>query len=120
MKKLIIFDFDGTLTKRDTLRPFVKYIAASQKCNYKLFMFYCLLVQLKLKFIADKPFKEAFLRLFIKGMNVTEVQKMVDSFFDDQLQYLLNDVIFEKLKNHIASGERVYLASANFDFFYIR
>ena len=49
MKRLIIFDFDGTLTRKDTLRPFVTFIVIEQKCGHKLFMFYLLLIKYKVK-----------------------------------------------------------------------
>ena len=43
-------------------------------------------------------------------------KKNVSMFLDDHLPCLMNNIVFEKLKGHVAAGEDVYLASANFDF----
>ena len=67
--------------------------------------------------VNDKSLKETFLKLFIKGRSKAEVEDIVNSFFRSKLRSMINDVVFKKLKNHINSGHKVYIASANFDFF---
>ncbi|TLD40553.1 MAG: Phosphoserine phosphatase [Candidatus Jettenia ecosi] len=114
--KIIIFDFDGTLTKRDTIRPFASFIAKKYNHNYQLFLFYACLVLHKLKLISDKKLKESFLQLFVKTKSSEEMEEIVNQFFEDRVQNMINNPVLDKLKNHVHSHDRVYIASANFDF----
>lgn len=114
--KIIIFDFDGTLTKRDTLRPFATYIAKKYNLRHKLLLFYACLVLHKLKWVSDKKLKESFLQLFVKTKSVEEVENIVNQFFEEVVQNIINNSVLNKLKNHVDSGDKVYIASANFDF----
>jgi HAD superfamily hydrolase (TIGR01490 family) len=114
--RIVIFDFDKTLTKRDTLRPFATYIAKKYNHNYKLFLFYACLVLHKQKLLSDKILKEAFLQLFVKTKSVEEIEKIVNQFFEDRVQNMINNSVLDKLKNHVNSNDKVYIASANFDF----
>ncbi len=113
---IIIFDFDGTLTKCDTLRPFAAYIAKKYTQNNKLYLFYFVLLMYKLKLVSDKRLKEAFLKLFIKEKSIEEIEEIVNLFLDEMLPDIINNSVLEKLKNHVNSHDRVYIASANFDF----
>lgn len=115
--KIVIFDFDKTLTIKDSLAPFANYIAKKRSDYLKLFLFYFSLFIYKLKCVNDKTFKEFFLKLFIRDLNTIDVEKIVREFFNDKLKYLINEKVFNKLENHIVSGDTVYIVSANFDFF---
>ena len=112
----VIFDFDGTLTKRDTLRPFASYIVRRNRCYHKLLILYAFLLLYKLRLVNDTSLKEVFLKMFIKGMSVIEVENIVKCFLKSELQPFINNMVFNKLRNHIMSGDKVYIASANFDF----
>lgn len=116
MNKTIIFDFDKTLTTRDTLRPFVTSLAERDGDRKKLFQFYLLVIRLRFGLIADKPFKERILKLFIHGKSVHEVGDSVEYFHQAALPELINTNVWEKLTEHINNGDDVYLATANFDF----
>lgn len=113
---LIIFDFDCTITRRDTLRPFAKHIVKIYGNYHKLFFLYVVLILYRFKLVDDKFLKERFLSYFIKGRHISEVENIVDLFIENELTGLLNDEVFERLNHHVISGDGVYIASANFDF----
>ncbi len=115
--KTVIFDFDNTITTRDTLRPFASYLACKNKSGFKLFLFYIVLVAYKLGLASDKSMKEFFLKFFIRGMDENEAGKVARSFFEEKLRVITNESVFEKLQGHVSSGDSVYIVSANFDFF---
>jgi len=114
--RVVIFDFDGTLTKQDTLRPFASYIAGKYNQSLKLFLFYVFLLFYKLKLISDKKLKESFLQLFVKTKSAEEIEKIVNLFFEDIVQNMINNPVLDKLKNHVNYQDRVFIVSANFDF----
>jgi phosphatidylglycerophosphatase C len=114
---IVFFDFDGTLTIRDTLRPYANYLARKNKAYHKLFIFYSFYLLYRLGLISDKGFKEIFLKLFIAGKDIQLVEKDIRSFKRDILQNLINNTVLEKLITHVVGRDEVYIVSANFDFF---
>lgn len=117
MEKLAIFDVDYTLTKKETLIQFYKFMI--KKKPSLIFhapkivisgLFYVLKI-----FQAGKA-KEIFIG-FIDGITEDEMQKYVKEFYDQKLSKILyKDAIntMKKLKNE---GYKVYLISASAEFY---
>lgn len=115
----VIFDFDGTLTKIDTLRPFAHFLATENHAYLRLSLFYLSLIFYRLKLINDNQLKTMFLKLFVKGLSKKEAGQLAKKFYEQQSVKLLNQNICDKLHEHLSCGDKVYLVSANFDFFLI-
>lgn len=115
--KTVIFDFDGTLTKRDTLRPFGHYLASKRKRYCPLILLYLGLIAYRFKIISDKCLKQLFLKLFIKDETAGRIHQLVNEFLDHTIPALLNEPVYAHLRRHLDHGDKVYIASANFDFF---
>ena len=115
--RTVIFDFDGTLTTRDTLRPLAHYLAQAEKAKYKLAVFYIYFLLYKFRLIGDKKLKESFLNLFLKNKTIGAAQVNIDRFWHEKMPALIHQPALNKLHKHVAAGDHVYLASANFDFF---
>ncbi len=52
----------------------------------------------------------------MRNWRVEEVENVVNLFFEDVVQDIINDSVFDKLKNHVNAHDKVYIASADFDF----
>ena len=115
--KTILFDFDQTLTKRDTLRPFAHYLAWEFCKPMGLVLLYFVLFLARLRVLDDKRMKEFFLRIFIKAEDVSSVNSVVKKYFKIHLDSLLIDRMFEVLIRYRDNGDNVFIVSANFDFF---
>ena len=115
--KTILFDFDQTLTTRDTLRPFAHYLAGEYQKPFHLVVFYGVLVLFRFRMMGDKRMKELFLNLFLKGKEAGSVQRVVEKYMNIHLKPLLNQKLLEVLVKHCKLGDKVFIVSANFDFF---
>lgn len=114
--KTVLFDFDCTLTTRDTLRPLAHYFAEEDRNHFGLAILYCVLVLARLRIMDDKKMKESFMRLFLKGKELSKVNSTVRNFFDKNLESLLNRPVFEALEHYKKNSAKTYIVSANFDF----
>ena len=114
--KIILFDFDGTLTKRDTLRPVAIHFAREYHKSMGLVFLYFLLVLGRFRMISDKKMKEDFLNIFLKGKDAASVGAVVRNFFEANLESLLNPCVLEALQRHRKNGDKIFIVSANFDF----
>ena len=73
-RTLYLFDFDGTLTNKDTLFDFLKFsFSKVYFINYLLFM--PLFVVSKLKIIDPGKVKEKFISQFMKGLSTHQIDK---------------------------------------------
>lgn len=114
--KTVLFDFDCTLTNRDTLRPLAHFLARAERNYAGLAVLYFVLALARLRIMDDKKMKESFLISFLKGKELSNVNLMVKKFFDQNLESLLNRPVFEALEHYRKNSAKIYIVSANFDF----
>jgi len=115
--KTVLFDFDCTLTNRDTLRPLAHYLARAERNYAGLAVLYIVLILARLRIMDDKKMKECFLNIFLKGKELSSVHSAVRKFFKSNLETLLNRQVFEALEHYKKNSASIYIVSANFDFF---
>jgi HAD superfamily hydrolase (TIGR01490 family) len=114
--KTVLFDFDCTLTKRDTLRPIAHHLAKAYCKYWSLLFFYFIMVLKRVNMINDKGMKEFFLRSFLSGKKTEEINKLMREFFDTNWATLFNQKVLKILEDHRDKGDMVFILSANFDF----
>lgn len=68
MQELAIFDFDGTLTRKDTFVEFAKFAIGKKKTFFSLFLFSPLLVAMKLHLIDNSWLKQRLFSFLYRGM----------------------------------------------------
>ncbi len=68
MQELAIFDFDGTLTRKDTFVEFAKFAIGKKKTFFSLFLFSPLLVAMKLHLIDNSWLKQRLFFFLYHGM----------------------------------------------------
>ena len=90
MKKgIAFFDFDGTVTTRDTLLEFIKF-AKGAPAFYGGFLYNIFyLLAYKLKVITNQEAKEKVLGYFFRGTDVTEFDRMAVEFSKIKLPSLI-------------------------------
>lgn len=117
MNKLAIFDVDFTLTKKETLMQFYKYMIKKDFKNiiylpraiYSGLMF-------KLKIYDEKKTKETFLK-FLKGYSFEEVNNLADDFYNNVLTRITYSDSIGMIKKCKNEGYTVVLISASPEFY---
>lgn len=114
---LAVFDFDHTITDRDSLLPFLFYIQGFWKTIYHLLVltpdFICYLVG----HLSRQEMKEKILTRFIGGRCFTEVQSLGQDYADCQLDNYLKPEAMKRLAWHQSQGHRCLLISASLEFY---
>lgn len=111
------FDFDGTLTHRDTLIPFLRFTFGNWVVLRKLLVLLPRLAGFPLGFISRQEAKELILTSFLKGLSIEQVNQWGKEFAEKKLPSLLKKEIYEKLKWHKEQGHTCVLISANLTFY---
>lgn len=115
MKRIVaVFDFDGTLTTKDTLLEFIKFACGKSKF-FLGFLFYSpILVLMKLHLYPNWKAKEKIFSYYFKGMSYEKFQELGKSFAS-VIDGIRRDSVIETLKKHIGEGNDVYVISASIE-----
>ncbi|HEY0679698.1 MAG TPA: HAD family hydrolase [Chitinophagaceae bacterium] len=114
MKRLIaFFDFDGTITTRDTLLEIIKYHKGSSRFYAGFLLNAPYILAWKLGLIPNYAAKERIMRHFFSGMPIQDFQSGCDSFAKDVLPGLLRPKALLEIKRLQELGAEIVIVSAS-------
>lgn len=114
---LVFSDFDGTVTRYDTILPLGIAMAMDHPNPAgTLTEFLKSFLQLKLRLITNQQFKEAMAVALLAGRSVDDVLSEIDKHFE-QFAGLVDVEMLHVLQEHRANGDEVYFISSNFELF---
>ena len=113
-EKIYCFDFDGTLTKKDTLIEFIKYTKGTTRFLMGFLLYSPLLVLMKLHLADNGKVKERVFRHFFDGMGLDEFDRLCRDFAATHLD-LLRPQGIKRVSECLAQGDRVIVMSASID-----
>ena len=114
MKKIVAFDFDGTLTTKDTLLVFIRYAKGSKDFWLGFLRFAHLLVLMKLGLYPNWKAKQKVFAHFFEGMRIEDFNEFCLRFAQDH-QHLLRPKGIEALHQALSDGAKVMIVSASID-----
>lgn len=114
MKKLYLFDFDGTLTYRDTMFLYLKFYN-SAKFNFQFLKHIPLFILLKLKLASAEKVKKSFISSILKGQSKTKIEEKSQQFFEKYYPEIIRENAIEFIKNIDREHTESYLVTASLD-----
>lgn len=112
-KGLIVFDFDGTITTKDTFALFLRYHAGFWRWLLNITLLLPTFIAYKLGRIDRHQVKAAVIRRFFKNSSVTEVDDRAKRFAQEVIPGLIRPKALACFKEKMAEGEHVYICSAS-------
>ncbi len=113
MKRIAFFDFDGTITTKDTLISLIKYQAGSGTFWRGMLLNLPVFAALKLKLISAQSAKEKVLIHFFKNTPLTVFQSECDRFASDALPGLIRKDALREIARLKNDGFEVVIVSAS-------
>jgi len=115
---LVLFDLDGTITRYDTYRRFLIWVACRHPaCWPNLWRLPLGIGSYLLKLQDNAWLKAHFLASIMGGLHWKRVVALRDGFLDHLMTAGLRSGAIEALKCHQQRGDRLVLATASFDFY---
>ena len=114
MNKVYAFDFDGTLTTRDTLLEFIRFACGTPRFLLGFLLYSPLLVLMKLRLYSNGKAKQRVFSHFFKGMAIAEFDALCQDFARTHRHLLRPDVV-SRLEQALAEGAEVLIVSASID-----
>ena len=114
MKQVVVFDFDGTLTTKDTLLEFIRYACGSWPFAVGFLRYAPLLVLMKLGLYPNYKAKQRVFAHFFRGMSLADFDKRCRDFANNN-RHLLRPQGIKALEQAVAKGNDVLVVSASID-----
>jgi HAD superfamily hydrolase (TIGR01490 family) len=112
-RAIAFFDFDGTITKKDTLLEFIKY----SKGNTAFYAGFCLhahyLLAYKLKIITNQKAKEKILTHFFGNMPLDSFQQFCNRFMQEKIPQLIRPGAYKEIEKLQQNGVKIVIVSAS-------
>lgn len=113
MKKIAFFDFDGTITTKDTLLEFIKFSKGVFSFYTGFFINLPYLLAYKLHVISNQKAKEKVLAYFFMGTPLTSFQDLCERFVSERLPSLLRPKAIIEINKLLQAGVEVVIVSAS-------
>ncbi|MFT3746788.1 MAG: HAD family hydrolase [Agriterribacter sp.] len=112
-KSIAFFDFDGTITYKDTLIEIIKFSRGTQQLYKGLLALSPWLIAMKLKLFSNQSAKEKFLSYFLKNMPENVFQEKCNEFTDTRLPQLIRPLALQSINELKKKGTRIIIVSAS-------
>lgn len=112
-QRIAFFDFDGTITTKDTLLEFIKFYKGTGFFYLGFLLYSPFLIAYKLKLIPNFVAKQKVLRHFFKGEDVETFQNKCDAFSDSVLPKLLRPKALKEIEKLRAANATIVIVSAS-------
>jgi len=112
---LAIFDFDGTITTKDSLADFIQYAIGKPGYYFGLVVLSPILIAYKLKLIPNYLAKEKLISYFFKGWSDLDFQTISDKYSLKRMNRIIRENALKKIKWHQKQGHEVVIVSASME-----
>lgn len=113
-QKIVVFDFDGTLTTRDTLLLFIRHACGRRAFLWGFLLHLPLLVLMKLRLYDNGKTKQRVFSHFFRGWTEEHFRQTCDGFAASH-RHLLRQQMTDVLRRARQEGARVLIVSASID-----
>lgn len=113
-RKVYAFDFDGTLTTRDTLIELIRYVHGTTGLWWGLLRYSPLLVLMKIGFYPNWKVKQKVFAYYFGGMSIEIFDELCHRFATDNA-HLLREKGVQEIKKALNKGSQVLIVSASID-----
>ncbi len=110
-----VFDFDNTLTRQDSLLPFLYIVSGLLQFWGGLLLMIPVLAGYALKLIPNWQAKEAVIVHFLSGMTVQQLYRFTEKFAVKKIPKLLRPEAVRRLRWHQEQGHYTVLVSASLE-----
>lgn len=113
MPAIAFFDFDGTITTKDTMIELIKFHHGKLRFYAGFLLLSPWVMAMKSKIISHQKAKEKMLSLFFKGYREEVFSQICISFLQKKLPGLINKKALAKISEHKLNGDIVVVVSAS-------
>lgn len=111
-RKIAAFDFDGTITTKDTFLEFIKFAKGNLSFYMGFLLYSPVILAFKLKLYPNWKAKQLVFTHFFKGMEYSEFRCLGERFAN-KLELLIHPLAAKEISSHIKEDTQVYIITAS-------
>lgn len=108
------FDFDGTITTKDTLFDFIRFCFGWPKFIIGMLLFLPTFTSYLLKNISNSQAKEKLFGIFFKDFELVQFEILGENY-SNKINQILNNEAIEKINWHKNEGHKLIIISASIE-----
>ena len=112
-RRIAFFDFDGTITTKDTLLEFIRFSRGNFRLAWGFLVNSPWLIAMKLKIISNQAAKERILTFFFAKRSLSSFGQQCDAFSRDILPRLIRPKALSEINRLLAAEVNVVIVSAS-------
>jgi phosphatidylglycerophosphatase C len=112
-QRIAFFDFDGTITTKDTLLEFIRFSRGDFRLRWGFLVNSPWLIAMKLKIISNQAAKERILTYFFAQRSLSAFDRQCDAFSRDVLPGLIRPKALGEINRLLAADATVVIVSAS-------
>jgi HAD superfamily hydrolase (TIGR01490 family) len=112
---LALFDFDGTITRKDSFIEFIKFYKGLPSFYLGLIVLSPLLLLFKAGIIKNWTIKELVFTYYFKNEKYNNFRDHCREFGLNYIPALIKPMALEIINNHIKNNDRIVIISASFE-----
>jgi phosphatidylglycerophosphatase C len=113
IKRLVLFDFDGTITTKDTLAEFIRFYHGNLLYFSGLLVLSPILLCYLLKLMPNWKSKQYFLTWFLKGESIEKLKIKCDQFAKTKLPSMIRPRALEAIEGYKKTNSTIVVVSAS-------
>lgn len=112
-KNIAFFDFDGTITSKDTMLELARYSSGNLRYLVGMMQLAPVLLAMKISLVSKTVAKERFLQHFFGEMDIRDFDEKCRLFSEQRLPALMKPEAMAVLEGHLAAQTPVVVVSAS-------
>jgi HAD superfamily hydrolase (TIGR01490 family) len=110
---IAFFDFDGTITSKDTLAEILKFAKGKFFYYFGLLILSPVLIAYKIRLMSNYRAKEIMLTYFLKGMPLEKFDMICKEFTETKLPFLFRKAALREIRRHLQNDTHVVIVSSS-------
>ena len=112
---LVCFDFDGTITRDDSLLEFIAYVVGFKRFFRGILKLSHILLGYKLGICSNNFTRRKLMVHFFGGMSVDKFDKICKKYSTTHIEDIIKFEAMAKIKEYIANGDKVVIVTASLE-----
>jgi HAD superfamily hydrolase (TIGR01490 family) len=112
---LALFDFDGTITKKDSLIDFIKYAVGINNYYIGIVKLSPMLVLYSLGLIKNNIAKEKMITYFFSGFSIEKFQNIANKYSLEKIDFITRKSAIARIEWHKKQKHRIIVVSASME-----
>lgn len=112
---IAFFDFDGTITTKDSLVDFIRFGVGDIKFFAGMVRLSPMLLRYVFNLIPNHLAKERMISYFFKGMNESFFKKIAYQYSMERIDKIVRPQALEAIRRHQLNGDKVVVVSASIE-----